>query len=281
MKKIYTPFLLCLLMILPALMPAQAFNFTTTQQSNCWDFNNNTINAAVTSTAPGANNYSFVAIASGTNCQPTYTNMTPNGSSVTIIFPCCGVYTITCIPFANLVPVGVPIVKTATLGCPNGTGPFGVISNPASNTICAGFSLTLSTPTPVGTYTWSNGATGSSIVITPTASTCYSVTRSYSCRIDTASKCITVNLCTGLGKTGSGNEYVSVFPNPAKEMVVMTSQEGLFTRYSLLDITGRELIHGSFRGSHTLDVSQLSRGIYILKFDSGSKTQIRKIVVDN
>lgn len=66
-----------------------------------------------------------------------------------------------------------------------------VTSNPSSNTICAGSSVTLTAAGASG-YTWSGGQSGASITVSPTATTTYTVTGVTSCTA-TASVTITVN----------------------------------------------------------------------------------------
>lgn len=89
-------------------------------------------------------------------------------------------------------PVLTPSVTTGyTLWCPSNTYPcpsssvIPILVNPVPfinvssstnsvNTICAGNSATLVAAGAVS-YTWSNGSTGPSIIVNPTANTCYSV----------------------------------------------------------------------------------------------------------
>ncbi len=66
-------------------------------------------------------------------------------------------------------------VKTATLGV--AATPTVNISGPSTQTYCSGNSLTL-TASGASTYTWSNGPTTSSNVVSPTVATVYSVTGS-------------------------------------------------------------------------------------------------------
>jgi hypothetical protein len=71
----------------------------------------------------------------------------------------------------------------------------GVITATASKTLsCAGSNVTLTAIGPVSNYTWSNGSNSSSLVVSPTTNTFYSVssTNSVNC-VSTSSIAITVN----------------------------------------------------------------------------------------
>ncbi|TAL56741.1 MAG: T9SS type B sorting domain-containing protein [Bacteroidetes bacterium] len=120
-----------------------------------------------TLTASGSNNYSWSNGSSATTitispiATTTYTVTTSNGS-------CASAASIT-------VVVSPPPVASA-----NGT------------TICAGQTAIL-TASGGGTYSWSNGATTSSITVTPTAAATYSVIVSIGSCADTTSVIVTVN----------------------------------------------------------------------------------------
>lgn len=78
------------------------------------------------------------------------------------------------------------------------------------------------------------------------------------------------------------NSPIQIWPNPSKEYVqIMTNESGT---YEVIDITGKKLIAKVQMEKlypAGLDISQIPRGIYFIKFTS-SKNQIslRKLVFD-
>lgn len=67
---------------------------------------------------------------------------------------------------------------------------------------------------------------------------------------------------------------VDVFPNPFAESISIKSNS-VIDRISILDIYGREIIETN---SLQLDLSELSRGSYLVKIKSGNKIATRKIM---
>jgi hypothetical protein len=87
---------------------------------------------------------------------------------------------------------------------------------------------------------------------------------------------------TALSQSG-----VDVFPNPAKAGRVTVQYSLPRTepvRVTLLDVSGRavrtqQVAATGSKGSFALDASGLNAGVYILKLESGSRSQTRKLVI--
>jgi hypothetical protein len=65
------------------------------------------------------------------------------------------------------------------------------------------------------------------------------------------------------------NEF-KIFPNPASEMlnVINLSGENVPVNYTVLDMTGRSVMHSQFwTGVHAFDVSQLPAGAYVIRLE--------------
>ncbi|PBQ31789.1 hypothetical protein CNR22_08415 [Sphingobacteriaceae bacterium] len=92
----------------------------------------------------------------------------------------------------------------------------------ASNVICKGHSATL-TVSGAASYSWSVGQfTSTSIVVTPSSNTVYSVTgKDVNNCSTTAVKTITVSLCTSLASDNFPLSAFKVFPNPGKEKFIL------------------------------------------------------------
>ena len=82
--------------------------------------------------------------------------------------------------------------------------------------------------------------------------------------------------------TNIENSSLQIWPNPGKEYVqIMTNESGT---YELIAITGKKLIANVQMEKlypARLDISQIPRGVYFIRFTS-SKNQIslKKLVVD-
>jgi hypothetical protein len=149
---------------------AQSFAFTVNPQSLCLTWNTQGF-AGVTTQAPGATNYTW-SIASST-CNATFSASTSNGTFISIYYPCAGTYSVYGSAVNNT--VSPPSVIASTMLVVTVNPSVGVyVSSPQTN-ICPGSSTTL-TANGANTYTWQpGGATGSQVVVSPMASTMYTV----------------------------------------------------------------------------------------------------------
>ena len=84
----------------------------------------------------------------------------------------------------------------------------------------------------------------------------------------------------GVGVDGiDGIPRVAVYPNPAKDRIVLESEDGTQVRGTLMDLAGREIITVDFRSSIALDVSPLASGPYLLRLTTPSATIVRKLLI--
>ncbi|MBN8642649.1 MAG: T9SS type A sorting domain-containing protein [Flavobacteriales bacterium] len=82
---------------------------------------------------------------------------------------------------------------------------------------------------------------------------------------------------TLLGVSEITNVSFGVSPNPAKDVVTITSDE-VVNSVELFDINGRTVL--SIEGSNQINVSDLSSGIYMMKIASDKGTATKKLVVE-
>lgn len=148
----------------------------------------------------------------------------------------------------------------------------------ATNAICAGQSATLNA-SGANTYTWNTSASGSSVVITPSVTTSYTVTGTNSVNgcTNTASVTQSVSLCTGIQTNlNTANKIISVFPNPntGKFTVIF----GLSGEYQIINSIGQlvTIINSLELNNNTIELN-LSAGIYYLT-GNGVNT---KIIITN
>lgn len=152
--------------------------------------------ASIASVPPTCVNTPITLNGSGTN-SPTSWTWTASGGSLSstsvqnpsITFATTGTYTVTLVA-GNSIGNSAPVSQVITVG----TSPV-VTAN--STVSCGGSMVTLSATSSATSYSWSNGATGSSISVNPTSTTSY-----------------TVYASNGGSCAGSAVSTVSVSPTP-------------------------------------------------------------------
>jgi hypothetical protein len=147
---------------------------------------------------------------SGNNsiCFGSPVNFTASGANSYTWSTGANTSTITDSPNTNTV---YTIAGTSTAGC-SGSSTISVAVNPTptlsvngpTNSICAGNTVTLQA-NGAGTYSWSNGATSSSIAVSPTVTTIYSVIGSNGGCSVSASQMVTVNPAPSLTVSGQAS----------------------------------------------------------------------------
>ncbi len=76
---------------------------------------------------------------------------------------------------------------------------------------------------------------------------------------------------------------ITMYPNPASELVTINLSNNEKFKYNLFDLNGKRLYNGYFKESTTINVSNLSSGVYFLQLkqvDTG-KLLVQKLVIDN
>ncbi len=71
-----------------------------------------------------------------------------------------------------------------------------------------------------------------------------------------------------------------VFPNPASDKLTINySGEELIEKVTIFSISGVKVLTQSFENNQTINLSNLSSGIYLIKFESNKKSITKKIMV--
>lgn len=150
--------------------------------------------------------------------------------------------------------------------------------------ICAGNSGPLNSTvvggTPAYTYSWSTGATGSGIIVSPPVTSNYTlyVTDANGC-LGTAVVTVSVSTCTGIQQYETDNG-ISVYPNPFSETIHITSRvpidELIITNVLGEVVKKTKLTNGNFNGQ------ELTNGVYFLQIYSKSNLiAVKRIVKAN
>lgn len=158
---------------------AQIANFTITPSTQCFNPAGTTASAGMIAHVPSATTYSWVISAPGGTCVPNFSTApsasgAPTNSLININFGCCGTYTVMCFAYNTIMfPPSLvsTLIQTVNIICPSNT-----LSVYGNTTICSG-SSTILHATGATNYTWQPGNFyGDSIVVSPTVTTCYTVT---------------------------------------------------------------------------------------------------------
>jgi hypothetical protein len=150
----------------------------------------------------------------------------------------------------------------------------------SSTLICVGESATLTANHDFlhNWFSWSNGATTNSIVVSPTTTTSYAVT-CYDVDLNSISASFTqsVSLCLGFKKTDS-DDLLQIFPNPFTDKITLNGlrQQALVEIHNAL---GSMIYKGNTDEQKIeIDLSNYSPGIYFIKIKTSDEEIIRKII---
>lgn len=145
--------------------------------------------------------------------------------------------------------------------------------------ICRGTSATI-TVNGANTYTWSNGASASVVVLSPTMSTTYTVSGANG--ICVAQKTITlmVSACTGINEEGALNKNLSVYPNPFADEFKVVNVFEEEANVNLYDMLGNCVYTGKIEAEaiEIISCGNLKSGIYLLVLDNRGQKVSRKVI---
>ena len=162
------------------------------------------------------------------------------------------------------------------------TGTFMNVSS-SSTVICAGESVTLQVSGGGGkSYGWSTGSTDTSITVAPLINTAYTVltTDSSGCA-NSAVYGIHVDACAGLKQfKNPETELFTSYPNPATGSQ-FTVRSGADLEVSVINLTGQlvKTVALSAANQHSITISNLPPGSYLLSAQSGGFKTVRRIVL--
>lgn len=159
------------------------------------------------------------------------------------------------------------------------------INATTSNTlICVGESVTL-TSTGATSYTWNPGGfNGSTIVLSPTTTTNYSVVSSNSITTCTSSTTVTQNVspCTGISNNSLTQHVdLNIFPNPNNGEFTISSSSDI--NLTITNEIGQVIkaILLSEKNNHRISLTSLANGIYFVNGTDGKYIVKEKIIVNH
>ncbi|MBA2611732.1 MAG: T9SS type A sorting domain-containing protein [Bacteroidetes bacterium] len=164
--------------------------------------------------------------------------------------------------------------------------PLPILSISGQSIICVGDSIVLNA-SGGATYLWSNSSTSPSIGVNPIISTSYSVTGTNTLGCSSVNSImINVSICTDISSNASGNNSISVFPNPADEAITVTYKIAASGNCDLrlTDIFGRAIKEEqikAFAGNNSFlfSLEGIAKGIYMLELQNGNTISKIKVVI--
>lgn len=182
------------------------------------------------------------------------------------------------------------ITGVSAEGCENLTGVVSTVvvnalpvinASAYSPTICAGESATL-LATGTGVYNWTS-ANGSQmttvgfIVITPTATTVYTVNGYSSEGCESAAVMVTQNVSECAGIAMNELSGFDVYPNPNNGSFVISAP--YTANYSIMNAAGQLISEGQTSAGNTqIDLSNYSNGLYFVRLQSNNQTSVIKVI---
>lgn len=214
-----------------------------------------------------------------------------NGSSATLTASGAGTYTWSQGGSGSVIVVSPSVTTVYSLSAGSSTclgtasstiqvNATPVVSISASSSlICQGGSASF-TASGATSYTWSTGATGSVVSLSPSTSTFYTVTGETGTCSDSAMVSLLVVPCTGLADAQSQIGSIKTYPNPFSNLLRVEVEGTEGASLYLYDALGRILIRQSIESGSILEwnTADLEKGIYILELRSQGKNYTRKLI---
>lgn len=219
-----------------------------------------------------------ITVNSGSICSGQSFTMVPNGASSytysggsSVVQPTSNSsYTITGSNVAGC--NSTPVVAQVTVH------PIPTLSVSSSEAIvCAGQSVVI-TVSGANTYTWNTSENTSSITVTPSTTTNYTVTgtNGFGCNNQTTFM-QNVSTCTGIESLN--NDLISgIYPNPSNGLFNITAVNSL--SIEVYDALGQLVkIENINSGTTTIDLSDKEKGLYFIKLKHNNNIQNVKIIL--
>lgn len=153
----------------------------------------------------------------------------------------------------------------------------------SSTTICAGAIVILSSSLSAS-YSWSTGASASSITVAPFYTKTYSVfcTDMNGCTgIDSVT--ITVQSCTGISQIANDDDII-ISPNPSEGIFIMENDKLKINYVEVYNLFGEKVfesitLKGVNNSPTSIDISFEPEGVYFVHFISDKGTTVKKIII--
>ncbi|MDX2171874.1 MAG: T9SS type A sorting domain-containing protein [Bacteroidota bacterium] len=149
-----------------------------------------------------------------------------------------------------------------------------------NNLLCVGQSATLSV-SGASTYVWNTSASGSSIIISPSLTTTYSLTGTASngCQ-NTSSYTQSVSICNGLNiRNLIETKQINTYPNPFQSKFRVLTDFNIDSNIEVYNYLG-QLIFSSeiINESNEIDLENFPSGIYTIRIKNSNNHLFKKVI---
>jgi len=252
---------------------------STTTYSIVGTGSNNCISDVAVSTI-SVNSTPVVSVNSGSICSGDSFTIAPTGAST---------YTITGNNFtvSPAVTTSYSVTGTNNEGCVSSNASVSTVTvyslpsitiASSSSTICEGSSVVLTAGGSAVTYSWSSSQTGTTISLTPSVTTTFTVkgVDTNGC-VNNAIITQVVDPCTGLSMLSSLNTIAKLYPNPTSGSFVVEAPE--HSEISVFSTSGKVVHFEKTSGfKTTITLPDLAKGVYLVKIVSSAQSQTMKII---
>lgn len=148
--------------------------------------------------------------------------------------------------------------------------------------ICKGETAIL-TASGTYSYSWSSGVSGNTAAVSPTSSITYTIIAT-----NTLTGCqskntvpLTVNKCLSIDHTNDSFDKISVYPNPASEMIYIENDLQSDLEIKITNALSQVVYHKKLNLSkETINTSTWPKGLYLITIKGESKLVIKKLLVE-
>ena len=180
------------------------------------------------------------------------------------------------------------VVDVNAYGCTSTSSQIITVDTPPSITVTGNLNICKGEPGTLqahgaNAYTWSSASsflTSNPISPYPTMNTTYTVTGldNSGCPGTTIIN-ITIDKCLGLKTNSAGIANLQVYPNPNSGVFTIDLNNGLTKNIEVLDVTGRIILANTSENDQiTVNINNLSNGIYYVKVKSDNAVEVLKVV---
>ncbi|MFB0924669.1 MAG: HYR domain-containing protein, partial [Vicingaceae bacterium] len=229
---------------------------------------NPTISCPTNITACSGEIINFTTPSGADNCSQTVTQTDATGLSSGMTFP-----------------TGITTIEFTTTDASGNTAScsFNVdVTGVDNSTNTSGFTITSNQT--AATYNWIDCSTGNSLIPSETNASYTAAANGDYAVVVTVGSCTDTSACVNVTTVGINdieNASVSIYPNPTKELITVDfgNLQGA-VNYTLTSIEGRiiEQQQNVTENSIRIDLSNESKGIYLLKIDNNSSASVYRII---
>jgi hypothetical protein len=149
-----------------------------------------------------------------------------------------------------------------------------IYTSSSTTLVCIGETATL-TASGVSSYTWNTGSNSSTITISPTATTIYTVmgTGSNGC-VGGALISQSVSACIGIKELSENNSVVTVYPNPNSGVFNVRVDNFENCSIEIYNVIGELILKEKIMSTETnVDIKEFSAGVYQIRLSKEGQVQ--------